>query len=88
MRVSVYTGHDLSVCVCVCVRGVWHAVSEIRPIPTMSTISKGWFPLRKIFLRRGTDRKAFFVLKSLVPPESSQDNGNFPVRAFPEENFS
>ena len=28
-----------------------------------------------------------FVLKSLVPPESSQDNGNFPVRSFNEANF-
>ena len=26
---------------------------------------KGWFPLRKIFLRTGTDRKVSFVLRAL-----------------------
>ena len=35
---------------------------------------KGWFPLRKTFLRAGTDRKVSFVLEKLVPTESSQDN--------------
>ena len=38
----------------------------------------GWFPLRKTFLRTGTDRKISFVLEPLVPTESSQDKGNFP----------
>ena len=50
-------------------------------------MTKGWFPLRKTFLRTGTVRKVSFVLEPLVPIESSQDKGNFPVRSRPEENF-
>ena len=50
-------------------------------------ITKGWFPLRKTFLRTGMDRKVSFVLESLVPTESSQDKGNFPVRSRPEEKY-
>ena len=46
-----------------------------------------WFPLRKTFLRTGTDRKVSFVLEPLVPTESAQDKGNFPVRSRPEENY-
>ena len=49
--------------------------------------TKGWFPLRKTFLRTGMDRKVSFVLEPLVPTESSQDKGNFPVRPHPEENY-
>ena len=49
---------------------------------------KGWFPLKKTFLRTGTDRKVSFVLEPLVPTESSQlDKGNVPVRSRPEENY-
>ena len=47
----------------------------------------GWFPLRIIFFRTGTDRKVSFVLEPLVPTESPQDKGNFPVRSCPEENY-
>ena len=50
-------------------------------------MSKGWFPLRKTFLRTGTARKVSFMLEPLVPTESSQDKGNFPVRSRPEENY-
>ena len=35
-------------------------------------ITKGQFPLRKTFLRTGTDRKVSFVLEPLVPTENSQ----------------
>ena len=42
---------------------------------------------KEIHLRKGTDKEVFFVLKSLVPPESSQDYGNFPVYSFLEANF-
>ena len=48
---------------------------------------KGWFPLRKTFLRTGTDREVSFVLEPLVPTESSQDKGSFSVRSHPEENY-
>ena len=51
-------------------------------------VSKGWFPLRKTFLRTGTDRKVSFVLEPLVLTESSQDKENFPVRSRgPEDNY-
>ena len=50
-------------------------------------MAKGWFPLRKTFLRTGTDRKVSFVLEPSVPTESSQDKGNFPVCSCPEESF-
>ena len=50
-------------------------------------LGQGWFSLRIIFLRTGTDRKVSFVLEPLVPNESSQDKGNFPVRSSPEENY-
>ena len=41
----------------------------------------------KACLHLGTDRKVSFVLEPLVPSESSQDKGNFPVRSSPEENY-
>ena len=47
----------------------------------------GWFPRRKTFLRTGTDRKVSFVFEPVVPTESSQHKGNFPVRSRPEENY-
>ena len=53
----------------------------------VNNISKGWFPLRNTFLTTGADRKVSFVLEPLVPSESSQDKGNFPVRSRPEENY-
>ena len=34
-------------------------------------LTHGWFPLRRTFLRTGTDRKVSFVLEPLVPTESS-----------------
>ena len=49
---------------------------------------KSWFSLRKTFLRTGTDRKVSFVLEPLIVPiESSQDKGSFPVRSHPEETY-
>ena len=50
-------------------------------------LKAGFHALRKTFLRTGTDRKVSFMLEPLVPTESSQDKGNFPVRSRPEENF-
>ena len=50
-------------------------------------LTQGWFPLRKTFLRTATDRKVSFVLEPLVPTESSQDKGNFPIRSRPEKNY-
>ena len=47
---------------------------------------KAGFHLGKL-LRTGTDRKVSFVLEPLVPTESSQDKGNFPVRSHPEEHY-
>ena len=75
-----------------------HPLSPLPPIHThtamatlvlcsVTSVPEGWIPLRKTFLRTGTDRKVSFVLEPFFPTESSQDKGNFSVRSRPEENY-
>ena len=48
---------------------------------------KGWFPLRKTFLRTGTDRNVSFDCEFSVGTNGSGLKGNLPVRFCLEECF-
>ena len=67
--------------------GTFFVPSQQSGIPVRSTgiPAKGWFPLRIIFLRTGTDRKVSFVSSRSELMALTQRNVS--VRSCPEESF-
>jgi hypothetical protein len=51
-------------------------IKAVKTQQLLTFHSEGYFPLRKIIRGLERTRKFFFVLKSLVPTQSSQDKEN------------